>query len=393
MADWYAITFDDLMRQQLKVDGESTQRNGNGNADAETVEPDTSARPQPNIPPAPQPPSASQSVKSLKPPRILWDLRKTRVFLEALVTALNNGAWYRTCNKAAARAKLLEGVLPRMKEDFPTTVWSIGSLNSKFKSLETEMKRALTLITVWTTDEQWEQFERKYGDKVKTICTKGIPWVNSLMKQVWPDACPTGEGIEGARAAKRRREEEVDEADTPDTAPPTTPRAGSTPSTPGARDVITPIQQSTQSPDTRTQARKFSDLPMPKCRHRRLDQLLPQRSQLASFENGLRLFSVSQSADLLRRAIEICVTDFGEELGAAGRQAVGTYFVEHPDFLAVFLAYPNDDRRVFLVSKGLMGVSDERSGAEDTHKIEGKGCVRVNGMMSLAESAIYHFHY
>ncbi|KAG6252683.1 hypothetical protein E4U47_008177 [Claviceps purpurea] len=373
MADWYAITFDDLMRQQLKADGESTQRNGNGNADAETAEPHTSARPQPNISPATQPPSASQSAKSLKPPRILWDLRKTRVFLEALVTALNDGAWYRTCNKAAARAKLLESVLPRMKEDFPTTVWSIGSLTSKFKSLETEMKRALTLITrpgnqyddetgmIETTDEQWEEFERKYGDKVKTIRTKGIPWVNSLMKQIWPEACPTGEGIEGARAAKRRREEEVDEADTPDTVPPATPRAGSTPSTPGAQDANSPTQQSRQGPDARTQTRKVADLPLPKRRHRRLDQLLPQRSQLASFENALRLFSVSQSADLLRRVVEICITYFGEELGAAGRQAVGTYFVEHPDFLSVFLAFPNDDRRVFLVSKGLLG-------AENTHR-------------------------
>ncbi|KAG6060949.1 hypothetical protein E4U17_003019 [Claviceps sp. LM77 group G4] len=393
MADWFAITVNDLMQQQLEADGESSRRNGNGHADAETAGPDTFARPQPNIPPATQPPPASQSVKSSKTPRILWDLRKTRVFLEALVTALDEGARYRRSNKAVARAELLEVVLPRMKEDFPTT------------SLETDTKRALTLITrsgnhyddetgiIETTDEQWEEFERKYGDKVKTMRTKGIPWVNSLMKKVWPDACPTGEDIEGARVSKRRREEEVDEADTPDTAPPATPRADSTPSTPGARDAITPTQQSIQGPDTRTQARKFADLPIPKRRHRRLDQLLPQRSQAASFENGLRLFSISQSVDLMRRAIEICVTDFGEELGAAGRQAVGTYFVEHPEFLGVFLAYPNDDRRVFLVSKGLMDVSDERSGTENTHKIEGKGCVRVNGMMSLAKSAIYHFHY
>ncbi|KAG6178107.1 hypothetical protein E4U36_006720, partial [Claviceps purpurea] len=32
----------------LEVDGESTQRNGNGSADAETAEPDISVRPQPN---------------------------------------------------------------------------------------------------------------------------------------------------------------------------------------------------------------------------------------------------------------------------------------------------------------------------------------------------------
>ncbi|KAG6116165.1 hypothetical protein E4U13_002053 [Claviceps humidiphila] len=335
----------------------------------ETAEPDTSARPQPNIPPATQPPSASQSAESSKTPRILWDLRKTRVFLEALVlvTALNDGAWYRTSRKAAARAKLLEGVLPRMKKDFPTTVWSIASLNSKFKSLEMNMKRALTLITrsgnhyddetgmIETTDEQWKEFERKYGDKVKTIRTKGIPWVYSLMKQVWPDARPTDESIEGARASKRRREEEVDEADTPDTAPP---------STPGAEDAITPTHHSTQGPDTRTQARKFADLPIPKRRHRRLDQLPPQPSQPTSFENSMRLILVLQSADLLGRAIEICVTDFGEELGVAGRQAVGKYFVEHPEFLAVFLAYPNDDRRVFLVSKGLMEEADEGRGGD-----------------------------
>ncbi|KAG6089002.1 hypothetical protein E4U15_004528 [Claviceps sp. LM218 group G6] len=339
----------------------------------ETAEPDTSARPQPNIPPTTQPPSASQSAsqsaESSKTPRIIWDLRKTRVFLEALVlmTAANDGAWYRTSRKAAARAKLLEGVLPRMKKDFPTTVWSIASLNSKFKSLQMNMKRALTLITrsgnhyddetgmIETTDEQWEEFERKYGDKVKTIRTKGIPWVYSLMKQVWPDARPTDESIEGARASKRRREEEVDEADTPDTAPT---------STPGAEDAITPTHHSTQGPDPRTQTRKFADLPQPKRRHRRLDQLPPQHSQPTSFENGLRLISVLRSADSLGRAIEICVTDFGEELGAAGRQAVGKYFVEHPEFLGVFLAYPNDDRRVFLVSKGLMEEADEGRGGD-----------------------------
>ncbi|KAG6045572.1 hypothetical protein E4U39_002178, partial [Claviceps sp. Clav50 group G5] len=37
-----------------------------------------------------------------------------------------------------------------------------------------------------TTDEQWEEFERKYGDKGRSIRTKGFPWVESLMKQVWP---------------------------------------------------------------------------------------------------------------------------------------------------------------------------------------------------------------
>ncbi|KAG5964870.1 hypothetical protein E4U58_003020 [Claviceps cyperi] len=164
MADWYDLTVDELMQQQ------STQRNRNGNADAETAELDTSA--QPNIPPA----SASRSART---PRVLWDLRKTRVFVEALVTALNDGAWYRTSNKAVARAELLQCVLPRMKEEFPITVWSIAALTSKFKSLEIEMKKALRLIT-WsgnhyddetgmmeTTDEQWEEFERKYGDKVK----------------------------------------------------------------------------------------------------------------------------------------------------------------------------------------------------------------------------------
>ncbi|KAG6299645.1 hypothetical protein E4U44_000796, partial [Claviceps purpurea] len=54
----------------LEVDGESTQRNGNGNADAETAEPDISVPAQPDIPPVTQPPSASQSAKSSKTPRI-----------------------------------------------------------------------------------------------------------------------------------------------------------------------------------------------------------------------------------------------------------------------------------------------------------------------------------
>ncbi|KAG6126958.1 hypothetical protein E4U38_006556 [Claviceps purpurea] len=54
-----------------------------------------------------------------------------------------------------------------------------------------------------TADEKWEEFERKYGDQAKAIRNKGIPWVESLMKQVWPDARPTDEGIEGARAWKR----------------------------------------------------------------------------------------------------------------------------------------------------------------------------------------------
>ncbi|KAG5964819.1 hypothetical protein E4U57_004844 [Claviceps arundinis] len=376
MAGWYALTIDNLMQQQLEADGESNQRNRNDNADAETAEPDTSARSQPNIPPATQPPSTSQSAKSSKIPRVHWDLRKTRVFLEALVTALDNGARYRTSNKPAARAELLECVLPRMKAAFPTTVWSITPLTSKFKSLEMEMKRALTLITrsgnhyddetgmIETTDEQWEEFERKYGDKVKTIRIKGIPWVYSLMKQVWPDSRPTDEGVEGvegARASKRRREEEVDEADTPDTAP----------STPGARDATTPT-------DTRTQAHKFADLPKPKRRHRRLDQLLPQRSQPTFIdENSLRLFFVAQNTDSMRRAIEICVKDFGEELGAAGRQAVGRYFVEHPEFLAVFLAYANDDRRVFLVSKGLIEEADEDSGGDEENTVDIDGLVRT----------------
>ncbi|KAG6168590.1 hypothetical protein E4U11_005469 [Claviceps purpurea] len=67
---------------------------------------------------------------------------------------------------------------------------------------------------------------------------------------------------------------------------------------PRARVTITPgTQQST----------------IPKCRRRRLDQLLPQRSHPTPFENGLRLFSVSQSADSLGRAIEIYVKDVGEE--------------------------------------------------------------------------------
>ncbi|KAG6116164.1 hypothetical protein E4U13_002052 [Claviceps humidiphila] len=109
MAAWCDLAVDDLMQQRLELDGESTQRNGHGNTNAETAELDASRSPQPNIPPATQPPSV------LKTPRVFWDLRKTRVFLEALATALNDGAWYRTSNKAVARAELLEGVLPRMK--------------------------------------------------------------------------------------------------------------------------------------------------------------------------------------------------------------------------------------------------------------------------------------
>ncbi|KAG6058735.1 hypothetical protein E4U17_007611 [Claviceps sp. LM77 group G4] len=67
--DFGSRIVDDLMQQQLEVDGESTQHNGYGNGDAETTEPDTSARLQPDIPPATQP-SASQSAKSSKTPRI-----------------------------------------------------------------------------------------------------------------------------------------------------------------------------------------------------------------------------------------------------------------------------------------------------------------------------------
>ncbi|KAG6163681.1 hypothetical protein E4U51_005567 [Claviceps purpurea] len=333
MAEWHDLTGDDPMQSQLEDDGESTQRNGNGNAHADTSET--------------QPPSASPSANSSKAARINWDLRKTRVFLEALVTALNDGARYRTSNKAVARAELLATVLPRMQEDFPTSSWTVVSLTTKFKSLESDMRKALTLITksgnhyddatgvIETTDEQWEEFERKYGDKARAIRNKGIPWVESLMKQVWPDARPTGDGIDGARSWKRPREEVASGADTPETAPP---------STPDARGAITPGGEQSS---------------VPKRRHRRLDQLMPYSSHPTSFENGLRLFSVSQNAGSLGRAIEICVKDFGEELGAAGRQAVGAYFVEHPEFLAVFLAYPTDDRRVFLVSKGLMEEADE----------------------------------
>ncbi|KAG6018643.1 hypothetical protein E4U19_008199 [Claviceps sp. Clav32 group G5] len=341
MADWCDITVDELMRQPLDDDGLSTPRNRNGN---ETPESGSQS--------ATQGLSASQSAKPLKTSRVVWDLRKTRVFLEALVSALNNGALARTSNKTAARLDLLYSVLPRMKESFPDTEWSVGSLTSKFKALESEMKKALTLITrsgnhyddetgmIETTDEQWEEFERKYGEKLRSIRTKGLPWVNSLMKQVWPDARPTGEGIEGSRAGKRRHEEQPDEADTPGTAPPTTP-------TPGARVAITPsTQQSTR----------------PKRRHRRLDQSV---SQPTSFENGLRLYSVTESVDSLKRAVEICVEDFGEELGVAGRQAVGTFFVEHPEFLGVFLAFRNDDRRVFLISKGLMEEGAEDRGGDD----------------------------
>ncbi|KAG5930869.1 hypothetical protein E4U60_006722, partial [Claviceps pazoutovae] len=54
------------MQQQLEVDSEFTQRNGNGDVDADTAESDTSARPQPDMPPATQPPSTSQSAKSSK---------------------------------------------------------------------------------------------------------------------------------------------------------------------------------------------------------------------------------------------------------------------------------------------------------------------------------------
>ncbi|KAG6104439.1 hypothetical protein E4U31_002005 [Claviceps sp. LM219 group G6] len=101
-AAWCDLTVDDLMQQRLEVEGESTQCNGHGNADAETAELGASRCPWPNIPPATQPPSA------LKTPRVIWDLRKTRVFLEALATALNDGAWYRSSNKAVARAELLK---------------------------------------------------------------------------------------------------------------------------------------------------------------------------------------------------------------------------------------------------------------------------------------------
>ncbi|KAG6019703.1 hypothetical protein E4U40_006753 [Claviceps sp. LM458 group G5] len=68
----------------------------------------------------------------------------------------------------------------------------------------------------------------------------------------------------------------------------------------------------------------------------------------------------------MRLAVEICVTKFGEELGAAGRLAVGTYFVEHPEFLGVFLGLQNDGRRNFLVTNGLVEEADEdRSGDEE----------------------------
>ncbi|KAG6092456.1 hypothetical protein E4U14_000677 [Claviceps sp. LM454 group G7] len=344
MEDWCDITVDEVMQQPLDDDGLSTPRNRNGDAVDESPEPDSQ--------PATRELSASRSAKSSKAPRVVWDLRKTRVFLEALVSELNNGALYRTSNKTVARIEMLNRILPRMKNSFPGTDWSIASLNSKFKALESEMRKALTLINrsgnhyddetgmIETTDEQWEEFDRKFGDKVRSIRTKGIPWVNSLMKQVWPDACPTGEGIEGSRAGKRRREEQPDEANTPDTAPPTTP-------TPDARVARTPsAQQSTK----------------PKRRHRRLDQSV---SQPTSFENGLRLYSVTESVDSLKRAVEICVADFGEELGAAGRQAAATYFVEHPEFLGAFLAFRTDDRRVFLISKGLMEEGAEDRGGDD----------------------------
>ncbi|KAG6240780.1 hypothetical protein E4U25_007465 [Claviceps purpurea] len=338
MADWCDLTVDELMQQRMEVDSESTSRNQNGDADAETSEPDSFARPT-------QPPSASRSAKPSSS-RVTWDLRKTRVFLDSLVTEINDGALYRTSNKAVARSEMLQRVLPRMEEKFPATKWSLSSLTSKFKGLESDMKRALTLITrsgnhyddetgiIETTEEQWEAFEKKHGDKAKAIRNKGIPWVESLMRQVWPDARPTGDGIDGARGWKRPREEAADETDTPDTAPPATPRVGTTPSTPGASTI-------------------------PKRRHRRLDELQPQRAPAMSFETGLRLFSVSQSAPILRQVIEICVTDFGRELGAVGRQEVGKFFVEHPEFLAVFLAYPSDDRRLFLVSNDLIEATEE----------------------------------
>ncbi|KAG6166144.1 hypothetical protein E4U27_008260 [Claviceps purpurea] len=336
MADWCDLTLGNPLDEQPDFDGERTE----------------SARPQ-------TPPSASQSAKTSKPPRVQWDLRKTRVFLEALVTALNNGAMYRTSNKAVARSEMLRSVLPRMREDFPTTVWTLDSLTSKFKSLESDMRKVLTLITrsgnhyndetgmIETTDEQWAEFGRKYGDKVKTIRIKGFPWVESLMKQIWPDARPTSEGIQGARTSKRRYEEEAGDTETPDTAPPETPRADSTPSTPGARVPITPGTRQS----------------IPKRRHRRLDQLVPQPTSLT---NSLRLFSVTQNVNSMRQAVEICATNFGEELGAEGRLAVGTYFVEHPEFLGVFLGLQNDDRRNFLVSNGLMmeEANEDRSGDE-----------------------------
>ncbi|KAG5956558.1 hypothetical protein E4U57_002535 [Claviceps arundinis] len=214
MADWCDITVDELMRQSLDDDGLSTPRNRNGDAVAES--------PESGSQPATQGLSASRSAKLLKTSRVIWDLRKTRVFLEALVSELNNGALYRTSNKAVARAELLNSILPRMKNSFPDTEWSLTSLTSKFKALESEMRKVLTLITrsgnhyddetgiIETTDEQWEEFERKYGDKVRSIRTKGFPWVESLMKQVWPDARPTSEGIEGSRAGKRRHEEQLD---------------------------------------------------------------------------------------------------------------------------------------------------------------------------------------
>ncbi|KAG6238065.1 hypothetical protein E4U24_007263 [Claviceps purpurea] len=104
-----------------------------------------------------------------------------------------------------------------------------------FKSLESDMRKALTLITksgnyyddatgvIETADEKWEEFERKYGDQAKAIRNKGIPWVE-----------PTRQIL---LLIQRRR----------------------------ARVAITPAtQQST----------------IPKRRHHRLDQLLPQRSFL-----------------------------------------------------------------------------------------------------------------
>ncbi|KAG6210369.1 hypothetical protein E4U35_005348 [Claviceps purpurea] len=85
-----------------------------------------------------------------------------------------------------------------------------------FKSLESDMRKALTLITksgnyyddatgvIETADEKWEEFERKYGDKAKAIRNKGIPWVESLMKQVWLDARPTDEATQQSTIPKRR---------------------------------------------------------------------------------------------------------------------------------------------------------------------------------------------
>ncbi|KAG6133311.1 hypothetical protein E4U46_006387 [Claviceps purpurea] len=141
-----------------------------------------------------------------------------------------------------------------------------------FKSLESDMRKALTLITesgnyyddatgvIETADEKWEEFERNYGDKAKAIRNKGIPWVESLTKQVWPDARPTGEGYRGRKGLEASRI-----------------LARKRPTRqillliqrrrrPRARVAITPAtQQST----------------IPKRRHHRLDQLLPQRSFLS----------------------------------------------------------------------------------------------------------------